>query len=169
MFAGGAVVGAAATALVVMVAAALLSPVPATVRYGLAVVLGVAVVLIDREVGRWRLPQSRRQIPPEVVAARRPASVWRFALVYGTGTFTFLPNAAPHVVVIWLALLASSPTILLAGVAFGLGRGLPLLVRAVLTDRDRYQRALERTATTMRPIVAPALLLLCAVVGWGVR
>ena len=95
--------------------------------------------------------------------------MWRFALVYGTGTFTFLPTAVPHVVVIWLALLTSTPTILLAGVAFGLGRGLPLVVRAVVTDRDRYQRALERTAMTMRPIVAPVLLLLCAVVGWGLR
>ena len=162
-------IGATATALVVAIVAALLSPVPAAVRYGLAVVVGVIVVLIDREVVPWRLPQSRRQIPPEVVAARRPGSAWRFALVYGTGTFTFLPNAAPHVVVIWLALLTSTPTILLAGAAFGLGRGLPLLVRAVVDDRDRYQRALERTAMTMRPIVAPMLLLLCAVVGWGIR
>lgn len=165
-FVGGAVTGALAVALAVVLIAGLLSPLPAGVRYGLAIALSVTVLAVDREIGGLRLPQSRRQIPPQVVAARRPSSAWRFALVYGTGLFTYLPTAAPHLLVIWLALVTTTPTILLSGAAFGVGRGVPLLARAVSFDRVSFQRALERTADLMRPVAAPALLVLCGFVGW---
>jgi len=166
-FVGGTVVAAVAVALVVVIISGVFSPLPVPLRYALAIALSLVVLAAERGYGGLRLPQSERQIPPQVVAARRASSAWRFALLYGTGIFTFLPTAVPHVIVIWLALVATAtPTILLAGVAFGVGRGVPLLARALATDRTSFQRALERTAATFQRVAAPALLLLCGFVGW---
>jgi hypothetical protein len=149
-----------------VVLAGLLSPIPPTASVAIAVAMSLVVLAADRGLGGLRLPETRRQIPPTVIAAGRPAGAWRFGAIYGSGLLTYLPNAAPHLLVVWLALTATAPTILLAGVGFGLGRGLPLLARSVSTDRLAFQHSLERTAALARHVVPPALLVLGAFVAW---
>ena len=146
-----------------MLAGALLSPVPAPVRLGAAVVLTAAVLVAARGLWGLRLPQTERQIPASVVALRLPSRAWRFALTYGTGLFTYLPSAAPHVLVVWLVLVAPSHLAILAAVAFGVGRGLDLLMRSCSVQRVAYEDALQRITGALRP-ATPYLVAALALV-----
>ena len=149
-----------------MVLAGLLSPIPPAASVAIAIALSLVVLAADQGMGGLRLPETKRQIPPTVIAAGRAGGAWRFGAIYGSGLLTYLPSAAPHVLVVWLVLTATAPGILLAGVGFGLGRGLPQLARAVTTDRLAFQHSLERTAARARHAVPPALRVRGAVVAW---
>jgi hypothetical protein len=142
---------------------ALLSPIPAEVRLGAAAVLTLVVLAAARGLWGLRLPQTERQIPASVVALRLPSRAWRFALTYGTGLFTYLPSAAPHVLVVWLTLAAPSHLAMLGAVAFGVGRGLDLLMRSCSVQRVAYEDAFQRVTQAVRP-ATPYLVAALAVV-----
>lgn len=146
-----------------MLAGALLSPIPAAVRLGAAVVLTLLVLAAAHGVGGLRLPQTERQIPASVVALRLPSRAWRFAVTYGTGLFTYLPSAAPHVLVVWLALAAPSHLAMLGAVAFGVGRGLDLLLRSCSVQRVAYEDAFQRITQAVRPATPYLVAALAAV------
>lgn len=129
-----------------------MAPVPAGVRLALAALGTVVVLAAERGVRGLRLPQTERQIPSSVVAVRRPSSAWRFALPYGTGLFTYLPSASPHVLVVWLVLGAPSLATLAAATAFGVGRGLPLLVKSCGRARFTYEDAFQVLTARLRPL-----------------
>lgn len=138
--------------------AALASPIPIAVRFVVAVA-GTAVLLgAEHGVRGWRLPQTARQIPSMVVARRRPANAWRFAVPYGTGLRTYLPSASPHVLALWLVTTAPTGAVLLGAAAFGGGRGLGLLVRSLSSRRDRYDDVFQGLTARLRP-AAPSLVL----------
>jgi hypothetical protein len=138
------------------------SPVPAGVRVALAVVGTLVVLAAAHGVGGLRLPQTERQIPSSVVAVRRPSSAWRFGLPYGTGLFTYLPSASPHVLVVWLVLAAPSSATLAAACAFGVARGLPLLVKSFGRRRLVYEDAFQTVTRWLHPL-CPVLVVVAAV------
>jgi hypothetical protein len=144
-----------------VVAGALVSPVPAGVRVGLAVAGTVVVFAAARGVRGLRLPQTERQIPASVVAVRRPSNAWRFGLPYGTGLFTYLPSASPHVLVVWLVLAAPSTMALAAATAFGAGRGLSMLVKAPARRRLAYEDSFQAITRRLRPL-CPVLVTVAA-------
>jgi hypothetical protein len=146
-----------------VLAGALLSPIPTAVRLGAAVVLTLLVLAAAHGVGGLRLPQTERQIPASVVALRLPSRAWRFAVTYGTGLFTYLPSAAPHVLVVWLALAAPSHLAMLGAVAFGVGRGLDLLLRSCSVQRVAYEDAFQRITQAVRPATPYVVAALAAV------
>jgi len=150
-----------------VLAGALLSPVPAGVRVGAAVLLTLVVLAAAHGVGGLRLPQTEHQIPASVVALRLPSRAWRFAVTYGTGLFTYLPSASPHVLVVWLVLAAPSHLAILAAAGFGVGRGLDLLTRSCSAQRVAYEDAFQRITQAVRPVtpVVVAALAVVAVVG----
>jgi hypothetical protein len=134
-----------------VIAGALVSPIPLAWRTGLAVAGTLAVFAASHGVGGLRLPQTEKQIPSSVVAQRRPSNAWRFALPYGTGLFTYLPSAGPHVLVVWLVLVAPSLATLAAATAFGVGRGLQLLVKSFATRRFAYEDSFQAVTRWLRP------------------
>jgi hypothetical protein len=121
----------------------------------------LVVLAAARGVGGLRLPQTERQIPSSVVAVRRPSSAWRFALPYGTGLFTYLPSASPHVLVVWLVLAAPSGAALAGACAFGVGRGLPLLAKSFGRRRFAYEDTFQSATRWLRPL-CPVLVALVA-------
>jgi hypothetical protein len=158
-FLAGTTVGAGAVGVLLTLAGGLLSPVPETVRLGLAAAAALAILAVDRGLlgRRVRLPQTPRQIPSVVVAVRRPGNAWRFAVPYGTGLRTYLPSPSPHVLAVGLVLVAPSWAALAAALAFGAGRGLSLLVRSCTRDRDVFGALFDRMTALLVPL-APLLV-----------
>jgi hypothetical protein len=138
--------------LALVLAGALVSPIPFAWRAGLAVAGTLVVLAAERGIGGLRLPQTEKQIPSSVVAQRRPSSAWNFALPYGTGLRTYLPSAGPHVLVVWLVLAAPSLATLAAAAAFGVGRGLPLLVKSLACRRFAYDDSFDTITRWLRPL-----------------
>jgi hypothetical protein len=144
-----------------VVVGALVSPIPSAWRAGLAVAGTLAVFAASRGLGGLRLPQTEKQIPSAVVAQRRPANAWNFALPYGTGLFTYLPSASPHVLVVWLVLAAPSSAALAAAAAFGVGRGLQLLAKSFTCRRFAYEDSFQAVTRWLRPL-SPVLVAVAA-------
>lgn len=166
-FVAGCATGAGIVGLVLAVLGGLLSPIPLGWRQALAL-MGVAVILLaERGVCGLRLPQTARQIPSTVVALRRPGNAWRFALPYGTGLRTYLPTASPHVLATGLALTAPAHAVLLGAAAFGVGRGLSLLLRSLTRHRDAYGVTFERLTAALGRLSALLVTALLVAVNVG--
>lgn len=159
-FVAGCTLGASLVGCGLVVVGALLSPVPHAWRLGLGALLAAVILLAEREVRGLRLPQTARQIPATVVAQRRPGNAWRFAVPYGTGLRTYLPSASPHVLAVGLVLTAPSAAILGAAAAFGVGRGLSLLMRSFTRQRDAYGEIFQRITQVLRPVTPVVVLAL---------
>jgi hypothetical protein len=144
-----------------VVAGALVSPIPSAWRAGLAIAGTLVVFAAARGIRGLRLPQTEKQIPSSVVAQRRPSSAWNFALPYGTGLFTYLPSASPHVLVVWLVLAAPSLATLAGTAAFGVGRGLPLLTKSFARRRFAYDDSFQAFTRRLRPL-CPVLVAVAA-------
>jgi cytochrome c biogenesis protein CcdA len=128
----------------VLLAQGLFSPVPWTVRVVAAVLAGAAIALLDLATGECRLPQTRRQIPASLIDTRQRRGAFGFGFALGTGMLTYLPSCAPHVLVV--ALVLRSPSVVavgLAACAFGAGRGLTMLLRAMAVRRDRFEERVQ--------------------------
>ncbi|WP_410570112.1 hypothetical protein [Amycolatopsis sp. cmx-4-61] len=124
-FCAGLVSGGALSALVLIVAGALLrEPLPGFARW--AVVAAALGAVLLRETGVWsfRLPENRRLVPDTVFRLGRHLGPLQFGFEMGTGARTYLPSGLPYVAAIAVALTASIPAALCAGVGFGLGRAL---------------------------------------------
>lgn len=156
-FLAGTTLGAGAVGVLLVLAGGLLSPIPEPVRLGLAAVMAIGILAVERGIAGLRLPQTPRQIPSDVVAVRRPGNAWRFAVPYGTGLRTYLPSASPHVLAVGLVLAAPSWAALAGALAFGAGRGVSLLVRSCTRDRDTFGAVFERMTTRLVP-QAPLLV-----------
>lgn len=129
----GAVLGASLTALLAWLASGFLEPVDRLVRL-VAVLVTAGIVWAAKSgplVGRFRLPEARRQIPAEVFGGSLVRGAWRFGLEMGTGMRTYVPSIAPYV--LFIGLVLARPTLaetLLVALGFGMGRTLPLLIAA---------------------------------------
>jgi len=160
-FVAGCVVGALATALLLLVGRGLVDPLQQGVRVAGFFVASTVLLLGHFGIG-VKPPQSAKQIPPSVVAAGGPRSAFNFAVIYGTGLFTFLPSVGPHIVATYLLFLGQPHTFLVAGLGFGLGRGLPLLSRAFSIRRTMHEDLADRALRVMSTLGNPAVFAGCA-------
>lgn len=119
----GLVAGALASAFVVLVVGSLLRLAAPRAVWAAAVGIWFVVIAV-RELGliSFRLPQNARLVPATVF---RHGPFWgpvQFGLEMGSGVRTYVTSGLPYVLVAAIAVLASWPAALAAGVGFGLGR-----------------------------------------------
>ena len=80
-------------------------------------------------MGVIALPEARRQIPSQVFTNGIQRGAYQFGFEMGTGVRTYVPSIAPYILL--LAVFLVRPTLataLLAGIGFGLGRAIPMMV-----------------------------------------
>ena len=160
-FIAGTTAGALPTALALWLASGLTEALPDDFRlYVLAAAAGL--ILLTRFgplAGVIALPEARRQIPATAVAGDAARGALRFGLELGTGVRTYAPTLAPYLLA--LTILIGRPGLslaLLAGLGFGIARGLPLVARAL---------APEITMEAMRHRVARAAPALSSLAVFG--
>jgi hypothetical protein len=121
----GLVTGGAVTATALVVAGSLLrAPLPEAARWALVAAALGAVLLQDRGVLSFPLPENRRLVPESVFRFGRRLGPLQFGLEMGTGARTYLPSWLPYAAGVAVLLTASLPAALCAGAGFGLGRAL---------------------------------------------
>lgn len=124
--------GGSATALGLWLLSGLSSPLPTTARWALWAGAVVALVLRDRGVLGFPLPQAARQIPREVFDRHPLSSATGFGFALGTGVRTYLVSPVPYVPALAIVLLGPPLGAALAmGLGFGLSRGLVPAARAL--------------------------------------
>jgi len=133
---------------------------------GVAVAIAVAAATLDA-LGIRIAPQLRRQVPE---SWRRvlplPMAAFLYGILLGLGFTTYvLSFALPALAAISVA-VADVPLGLILGVAFGVGRALPIVVLAPLTDTAAGARAI--TAMAERPALLRTTRLVDALALLGV-
>lgn len=136
---------------------------PSSVAWSLALAGSIVAVLSDACVGGWSLPLHPRQVDERWVDTYRR---WLYASGYGvqigTGFATYIMTAGVYLVAL-LAVLTGSPAQAFAGgVAFGLVRGLCIVVAAGARTPESLRSVIGRIDTRAG---ASALI---AAVGCGV-
>lgn len=166
---GGAVAGAALTALFAWLLGGFAEPLAAPARLALLVAAGAFLWAVKHGplAGRVQLPEARRQIPFEVFGGSLLRGALRFGFEMGTGMRTYVTSWAPYL--LFAALVLVRPTLgqaLLIALGFGLGRALPLMVQVAPEERltitqDFLRGSDHRFAQTAAGLVvlAGALLL----------
>jgi hypothetical protein len=154
-FVAGTSSGALATALGLWLLSGLSEPLPDAARLYALAGAGVLVLAVRHSAlaRRVNLPEARRQIPAEVLAGDATRGALRFGLELGTGLRTYVPAVAPYLLA--LTIFAARPGLyvaLLAGLGFGIARGLPLLVRALSPEISMY--AVQQSAVRFAPALA---------------
>lgn len=127
----GAVLGALASAAVLLVLAGLLSPIPLRWRAIALLVILSGLALRALGVVRVPLPQNSRQIPREVFMSRPASAAFRFAFELGTSVRTYITKEAPYALAVAVLLVLPHDRLIsdvglaaLAGLGFGAGRAL---------------------------------------------
>ena len=145
-FAPFAVVGAVATFAGLAWLGSLLHGAASTAAYVLAAVLALAAAIAEAR-GLRIVPQVRRQLPVGWRATMpMPLAAAGYGVLLGLGFTTFVLSYG-----VWalmgVSLAVGEPAVGLAiGLAFGVGRALPIVVLAPLADRPAGERACEAMA-----------------------
>jgi hypothetical protein len=167
LFLGGTSIGGTLTGLVVASVVAVTHP-SLSPTVGIAALTAVAVALLI--IGPGRLPQRRMLIPRRVVETRTVAGIVRFGVEYGSGVRTLIVSIAPHLVVAGLLLRGVRPlTAVLAGTAFGIGKGLHITGAALSRDPVTYLLDTEAHARIGSALVGPLLTATPLMVSWLVH
>lgn len=120
-----------------------------TIAYVVAAALAVAAAVAEAR-GTPIVPQVRRQLP---IAWRRimpmPLAAAGYGVLLGLGFTTFVLSYGVWALMGISLALGDVQAGLVVGVAFGIGRALPIVVLAPLADRRSGERACE--AMAMRP------------------
>jgi hypothetical protein len=126
----GGIAGALTITTVLFVAGRVLAPVQPGARAVVAAALGVALLAFALSGRTHRVPHAHRQIPPQVIRARRRVGVFRFAYELGTGVRTFATSIAPHLLGLSLLLYATDWwQAAVVALGFGIGRSVPMWLR----------------------------------------
>jgi hypothetical protein len=143
----GAVVGGAALGLgsaVLAVAFGRLDA-PASVAWSVALAGSLVAVVSDARVGGWSLPLHPRQVDERWVDRYRR---WLYASGYGvqigTGFATYVMTAGVYLVALLAALTGSPAQAFAGGVAFGLVRGLCIVVAAGARSPESLAAVIRR-------------------------
>lgn len=148
-FAPAAVAGGALTFGLLGLAGEAVAGAGGTIAWLLAAAVAIAAALAEAR-GTPIVPQVRRQLP---IGWRRtlpmPAAAAGYGVLLGLGFTTFVLSYG-----VWalmgVSLALGDPTAgLIAGIAFGVGRALPIIALAPIADRRSGERACE--AMAMRP------------------
>jgi hypothetical protein len=162
VFVVGLLIGGAATALLGLVVGSLV--VRSWLPEGRLPLLIVGAVLVlsllhDSRILSFRIPQNARQVPEKVSRAGPRAGAFQFGVEMGTGTRTFMTSLLPHVALIAVIVAVPWPTAVLMGAAFGAGRALVPLARAVADNEDTWSSAFERRERPIQVALGSALLV----------
>jgi hypothetical protein len=157
---GGTASGALLTGLAAWIVSGFAEPLPGPARSAM-LVGGAALIWLAKEGPLRRvvsLPEARRQIPAQVFGGSLVRGAYRFGFELGTGVRTYVPSAAPYILVVGLVLTQPAlGAVLLAGLGFGLGRAIPLIVQLASGDRLRFANELflgtRRVASTTAGLV----------------
>ena len=160
--------GALLTTMVVWILSGFAEPLSAGPRVVLLVVGAVFIWLCKHgPLSRYiTLPETRRQIPAEVFGGSLTRGAYRFGFELGTGIRTYVPSAAPYILL--LALMLANLTLtnaILVGLGFGVGRAVPLMVQLSAARELRAANGFLRStdgfasATATLVIIAGALIL----------
>ena len=154
--------GALLTAVGAWVLSGLTEPLTRGIRLTL-LVAGAALIWLAKQGPLseiLRLPEARRQIPSQVFGGGLVRGAYRFGLELGTGLRTYVPSAAPYVLL--LAVLVGRFTLataLSAGLGFGVGRALPLLLALSAPARLQFTRDFLRGIEELAPATAAVVVL----------
>lgn len=166
LFVTGLLLGGLTSAVVLWGVGTLAGPLAAHVRVAVVLLCAAAAFLRDLHLVHFRLPQNARQIPRSVFRRGLARAALQFGYELGTGVRTYVPASLPYLVAVGLLLLA--PGIidaLAAGVGFGFGRALSLLLRLLSGRADAWDAAFGRWESLFSPFgiaISVALLLLFA-------
>ena len=167
LFLVGTLAGGSLSGLVVSSVVAVTHP-SLSPAVGIAALAGAAVALLI--VGPARLPQRRLLIPRRVVEHRTAAGIVRFGVEYGSGARTLVVSIAPYLLVIVLLLRGVGPlTALLAGTAFGLGKGIHLVGAVLSRHPVLYLQETEAHASIGSAVVGPVLTITALTASWLVH
>jgi hypothetical protein len=158
----GTLSGALLTALTLWIVSGFTEPLGDGARLALLLAGGVLVWMIkDGPLqGIVTLPEARRQIPAEVFGGRLTHGAWRFGFELASGVRTYVPTAAPYVLLL-VMVLARPPLIvpLLIGIGFGVGRAVPLVLQLVPGVAARARAGLSRAEPGASAVSAVAVLI----------
>jgi hypothetical protein len=165
-FLAGTTTGSLTTAGAAWALSGFSAPAPETLRLG-ALVAGAMLVAASKAglLGqRVKLPEAKRLIPAEVFGRGPVAGAYRFGVELGSGVRTYVPAAAPYVLL--LAVLFGRLTLgsaMLLGLGFGFGRALPLMSQLVSDSGEGSAPQFRSGGTAFGRAVASVLVLAGAV------
>lgn len=167
---GGLTLGAATVPLTVVVASLDLG---GESRLVIVALLAVVSIASDLQIGGFRLPSHIRQVNETWLDQYR-AWVYGggFGWQIGVGVATYITTAAVYLLIALMALTASPVAALSLGAAFGLVRGLAVLLGRGLTTPHRmmalHRRLDELLPAAQRAVVAVEVGVLAVAVGVSV-
>lgn len=146
VFAAACVLGGLVTGFSLAVLGGLIpvTPPPGPAVAGLSV-LACLALLRDLGVIRFWMPENRRQVRQTVLRLRPLVGDIMFGFEMGTGARTYVPAAAPYLIILVVVVFGEGVVPGLAtGAAFGLCRGLVVADRSLHRNRAGWDAALER-------------------------
>ena len=118
---------------------------PAAAMWAIVMCAAAIAALSDARVGGWSLPMHPRQVDERWLTKYRR---WIYASGYGvqigTGFATYIMTAGVYLTAVVAAAAGDPPAALLAGVLFGVVRGLGIAVAAAARDPDTLRAVLAR-------------------------
>ena len=168
---GGLTLGAGASALAAAVGVLHLSDHAAL---GWVAVLATITIASDLNLGGFRLPSHTRQVNETWLGQYRSwVYAGGFGWQIGVGLATYVTTAAVYLMIAMSALTGSPLVAIVIGTAFGLVRGLAVLLGRRLTTPDRML-ALHRRLEALLPVAQRAIVVvqgliaaIAAAAAWG--
>jgi hypothetical protein len=119
--------------------------------------VALAVVVLGRELGLWRLPvPENARLVPEDVQHRAHWGALQFGFEMGTGMRTYSPSALPHLVLVAVLLVVPLPLSPLVAAGFAAGRlAMPVLANA-WSDDGGWSEVWAGAEPRVRPLLACA-------------
>jgi hypothetical protein len=165
MFAVGLVIGAVASASVVLLVGSLVRPLAPEVAVRAVLAVAVfAVILREMNLVSFWLPQNKRLVPEEVLRHGRVFGPIQFGFEMGTSVRTYIPSGWPHVLALSIALLATVPYAAAAGVAFALGRATMSIGNVRLGGEGEWDVQWLRHERLIRLLLSAAFVVAMVVV-----
>lgn len=158
-FLAGAGLGGLTSGVILVIIGLFVPAIGSPLAAGVIAALTMAAMARDLGIIRLHLPQNGRQVRQSVIGMPAVTGSLMFGFELGTGMRTFVTGAAPYVLVIAIVVAADRPTdALLAGAAYGVGRGLLPIDRALPRDSDAWDQAVRNVAARALPAFMAAVV-----------
>lgn len=163
-FLAGALVGGVTTGTVLEVVAMLIPSVPWWLAFGMAGLTAILVLLRDTNLIGVPFPQNPRQVRQSVIHLHPVVGASMFGFELGSGVRTHLTGAAPYIVIVGVLMADVYGRLpgVLAGLGFGLGRGLVPLERRTRGHDGSWSSWIRRYGRTVLPVLSALATALAA-------